>query len=866
MTTQPSSNDVSVAIELARTAANDALAAAASTGSGTGLVPTGLDAAVAVKAQMAGQRAVIAKTCKQALAAQEAAKEIIKAKQAELDAEMRAMAQMLEPLMAQVKLLNEGIWTINLYLGRDEEIHTLTEGPPAPAGTPIHIRQQVLAMDEETAIDAEDGGMDVRSIEQFDEWITADPAHLQQVLPEARGVVAIMPRRKDRDYGDAWANEAINAANKQTWWLIRNGDNLYRMLTDFQVGARLVPGRNEFTSIFVDRWTKEPLQPGTDAWMKAEKAASQRERHFMRIALILQGLVDRTAVFHPLPVAGLSLLAPGHYDEGHVVLIADDENQITSGRTPFYRWLAAKNAQLTPGMRVIVNTRHSSWPDRGRDRYSYDQHPRLHPRRAESPRSTTVHTIAKRTGGGDLSFTYPRTVKEWIGSGRDQEYRVPTTPASCTLSTDDQFVLPIDLVTVAEMRDYLAARTERHAYEEMFPTLTAAIAFKEAEAAEEAPFRALLAAQIAGADSITLDEAVVFVDKLVSWWKVGNRWNRALNGEPDAEVKAARMILAEHAARVRAADGSDQASQTLQALHTAHPKALFIARKKDGTWVVGTASPRRWAAPVDEATNRYRTQAAPLNIFIDLAEYTPTGKARTVKAWQVPEPAVVGRWTMLRTAPQWETWNRRARRAEHLSDPEIEAALAQIQAWAAPQDTALMAVIYNERGTYRTDPPRFEVWYHPNAGVLAPERALTEHLPYVASLTQTVTWSRATTGAVTLRAGRKPSSNGSQCTWTPDHNWGIQPEKVGRFQAPFMSDNRRHQTVFLDETVLVSTPWRRRRRGTWPGGPPAVFRSRPEPWSPGSRTHGATVPSPPRRSGSWRTTPTCPCGKTTIRP
>ena len=107
MTNQPSSNDVSVAIELARTAANDALTAAANTGPSTGLVPTGPDAAVAVKAQMAGQRAVIAKASRQALAAQEAAKEIIKAKQAELDAEMRAMAQMLEPLLAQVKLLND---------------------------------------------------------------------------------------------------------------------------------------------------------------------------------------------------------------------------------------------------------------------------------------------------------------------------------------------------------------------------------------------------------------------------------------------------------------------------------------------------------------------------------------------------------------------------------------------------------------------------------------------------------------------------------------------------------------------------------------------------------------------------------------
>ena len=86
---------------------------------------------------------------------------------------------------------------------------------------------------------------------------------------------------------------------------------------------------------------------------------------------------------------------------------------------------------------------------------------------------------------------------------------------------------------------------------------------------------------------------------------------------------------------------------------------------------------------------------------------------------------------MVHTTPQWETWNRRARRVEHLSDPEIEAAIATIQGWPAPVNSTLMAVVYNERGTYRSDPPRFEVWYHPNTGVLAPERALTGNLPYV---------------------------------------------------------------------------------------------------------------------------------------
>lgn len=57
-------------------------------------------------------------------------------------------------------------------------------------------------MDEESAIAAEDGGIDVAGIEAFDAWLTSDPAHLAQALPEERGVLAIMARRKERDHGN----------------------------------------------------------------------------------------------------------------------------------------------------------------------------------------------------------------------------------------------------------------------------------------------------------------------------------------------------------------------------------------------------------------------------------------------------------------------------------------------------------------------------------------------------------------------------------------------------------------------------------------------------------------------------------------
>ncbi len=795
--------DVTAALKVARQAANDAVAASAAAGQGGGaLVPAGADVAMNVKTQMAASRAMVATARRTALEAQAKAKELIEQQKRALDAQVRAMAAELEPLQQQMKMLEEGIWTMNLYLGRDEELHVLAEGEPAPAGAPIHVRQQVLAMDEESALYAESGGMDVRNIEDFDRWITADPAHLHQVLPEDRGVVAIIPRRQGRDYKDPWLQDAMDQANAQSWWLIRNGANVYRMLTNFQVGKRLVPARNEFTAMFVDRWTKQPLEPGSKAWLEAEKVAGARERHYMRIALILQGLVDRTAVFQPLPVAGLSLLAPEHYDAGHVVLVADDENQITSGRKPFYQWLAEKNLNLTPGMRVIITTRHQDWPETSRDRWSYDQHPRLSPARAEYPSTGEVHTITRHGNEpGSLVFTYARTREEWLRDewGRE-EYRVPKTKASCVIFPSDQFVLPVDLVTVDEMKDYLGARTQRHAYADMFPVLNAAIAFKEAEAAAEAPFRDLLAAQIAQADDITVSEAAGLLDELVTWWKIGNRWHRPLNGDAPAEAKAARMILAEHAARRRTADTSDAAAGTLAHLRAKHPDALFVARKKDGSWVVGTPSPRKWARPTDKERNEWGDQVAPLDVFVDLAEYTKTGKARSVKTWQVPAPATVNRWTMLHTSDRWETWNRRARRAEHLSDPEIDEAIGQIRALPAPDGHRLVAVMYDE-ATSRYDKTAFEAWYQPTTPPpFDPQHALTGEFEYVTSRTRRVTWTRQG-GRVVLAAGRASESNVT--TWKPRHNWGLDPHRVGEVPPPWAEDRRGNQVVFLDDAVLA---------------------------------------------------------------
>jgi hypothetical protein len=119
---------------------------------GTDIVPHRAADPVAVKKQMAAIRAHAKKT---SLA--------IKARQKELErlmkAEMEKAQAMLGPMEELVKQLEANIFTVNLYLGTEEEIVLLRDGASAPADTPITMRQLLLYMDEETAAFAEDGGI-----------------------------------------------------------------------------------------------------------------------------------------------------------------------------------------------------------------------------------------------------------------------------------------------------------------------------------------------------------------------------------------------------------------------------------------------------------------------------------------------------------------------------------------------------------------------------------------------------------------------------------------------------------------------------------------------------------------------------------
>lgn len=612
-----------------------------------------------VKVRMAAVRSAVARKQQEILLKQKELQSLLEAKMAEVRA-------VVGPLQKTVKRLEEGIWSVNLYLGRDEEIVQLAGGEPAGADTPITIRQMVLAMDEECAVAAETGGLDAKSIEEFDAWLVEDPAHLDQVCPEAKCVVAFVPRwRSDGRYRDPWEAEQMEKANRHTYFLIRNGERLYRMDTDFDAGKRLVPSATEFAELFrTRRWRPgadeeeyADIEPGTHSFERAVEASDLRKRHYLRVALVLQGLLDRTTVFHPLPAERIDLTGIDCYDAGRVVVVTNDERVLGDGHEPFSDWQKRLNAELRPGMRVIC-----AFGDSWRRDEDWRRHHRVAPHNASLPQSDVIYTIEDRVAGG-LKILYERIDEIWVEGYWDRSRwipggaRKPEKRASCIVYPNDGEVLAYDLATVEEMERYLRSRTDRHNYISMFPTLKAATGMKKAESAQEAPFRQMLAGLLSARNAVSIEDAMESVDELVAWWKLANRHHRPLVGGEAENAKAVRMIVAEHKRRLDDAGRSSDAS-LVATLRATHPEALVVARKRSGEYVV--------LEPENEG-----------NVFVAETAYSARGVAKDTLRWRLVGGRVA-RWTVLYASESFASWDVHASPTYHLSGPEIEAAGAQV--------------------------------------------------------------------------------------------------------------------------------------------------------------------------------------------
>ena len=277
-------------------------------------------------------------------------------KRQELDKIREGMYGIIASFKEKIKKIMRVICNIELYLGIGEDLYQIQDGAKAHVDTPITFRQAVLYMDEEIG-HWKDGGLDYKDIKWFDEWVVKDD-NFKKLLPEEKGMVVLRPRRFKKDYndGNAFMNSLENAPNlNSTYLLIRNGDCFYRIFSDnIVILPRLFPLRNELQQMFDEMLETQKSEKHASSWEK-EKTKEKFEDsmyEYKQRAALMQGLIDRSEVFQPLPckINIFNLEETKHL----VNFVYDDEATLPSGRMSFKEWKDNLNSSIAHGSRVML--------------------------------------------------------------------------------------------------------------------------------------------------------------------------------------------------------------------------------------------------------------------------------------------------------------------------------------------------------------------------------------------------------------------------------------------------------------------------------------------------------------------------------
>ena len=570
-------------------------------------------------------------------------------KKNELDRLLREKMELakleMKPLQKLLEKLEECIWTFNLYLGRDEVIVPLRTGQRASKDEPISIRQRVLFMDEECQANKEEGGIDSLDIEAFDEWLMASAKNLDQIIPEQKGVVVIRPRFNPKEYKDHWMFEAASEANKIAHFILRNGECVYRISTDFTIGQYLTPKRDEFLRFFrvrkmnpvtlEEEW--EELVPGTEAYRKAEEAAGARQRHFYRVALILQGIIDRTPIFHPLKDENTIVTANSSYEQGLIKIIDDDEMVIADSSVSWETFIQDKNQDMSVGMRII-----------GVFGYSTD-HNRKGTKHASDPNPATAYILDKETDEGVFTFSYKNEARN---------YRTGTAyknQATYRVTKKDTNIICLDTVTPEEIDLFLTNRKNKRHYATMIPLMRSVRDVLAKEKAEEKPFKDLLV-QMMERNNLTFFDIEDEADDLILWYKTKNKIFRPLiPKEQGMESLAWVSVWAELNNRVnnylaqKKKKEKGEFDAYLQSLLQRYPTAVLIAHEKGRTYKV----------VVPHETSKVYVKVITSNSIED-----------NVEEWVLPRKSML-RWYVL-YKHGFEKYKLFEKYTDHLTDPEKE--------------------------------------------------------------------------------------------------------------------------------------------------------------------------------------------------
>lgn len=458
------------------------------------------------------------------------------------------------PLKAQsrelnrsISIINDRIFSVELYAGLTETVVQIQEGAPATLTEQVYLFQRMCYMDEECLAQYRAGGMEFKDIDAFDRWLI-EPENLNRLFPFPRCVVAFRVRRNDKEREAASLGELLRILeerqeDKYTFLYIRNGSQVFRLRTGIEFGPKLFPdldriqlsgkiwartfGSHRILELISDadyqertakrnreeaeyeakKTAYEEALKSPAAWARAKELGLEKPNnscvdvsypwfpiwsdHFEpydksslafdditrkiqeqikehnRIALILQGLLDRSPVFHPHPP--WQTWTPEGF-EAAFKLVLDDSRALVAGEKPdFEAYRSRLNASLRVGSVTVGQD----------DAWQREEASRENARCERDWRRRTERRLTHFKPYGDpgpgmlarVSRFQPRTKKcsfDWV---RDRRGFRSSGSVDATFTTDASNLLNVDAYVRGDFKQFFNDPRTRQEYLKWAPLL-----------------------------------------------------------------------------------------------------------------------------------------------------------------------------------------------------------------------------------------------------------------------------------------------------------------------------------------------------------------------------------------------------------
>lgn len=424
---------------------------------------------------------------------------------------MKELSIIKNKFMSIVNKIHKVIGKIELYLGVNEDVVQIQDGETSPVDTPISLFQRILYMDEEVGV-VEEGGLDWKHIDDFDNWLIE--GHLDLIAPLPKCIVILKVRRKDKYYSsNVWNNKELNRNNNQTYILIRNGDKVYRIYTNLIISPRLFPGINE-------------IEEKIDSSMN-NSAVDDYHNHF----LILQGIIDRSDLLWPLPHK-IDIFNEETW-KGMIQLVRDDENVLDDGRVTYKKWKEKLNSYNKVGSRIVYSGVEGGEDGErriiGSNRWIAGfPPPGVYNLKRVSREDSHYKRFVFWYNPEDLIYDWGRYT---YGSHTRKK------AVGFEVSQNDYCIINYDMMKLEDIDFYLNCRQERHHYLDLIPLLKQLKKMKLRELEEERGFKELIIKQL-NVEETDLVRKVL--EDAIEWWKMKVIEKRPLMRE---DKKALKMIL-----------------------------------------------------------------------------------------------------------------------------------------------------------------------------------------------------------------------------------------------------------------------------------------------------------------------------------